>query len=70
MQSFPCRRALYCKNTFVWPHVDARMLRLSPAFCRTFLPGSSTVPLALAVMFLTLSVSNTNSLCCGLFAKV
>jgi hypothetical protein len=28
------------------------------------------VPLALAVMFLTLSVSNTNSLCCGLFAKV
>jgi hypothetical protein len=32
--------------------------RFSPAFCRTLRPGSSTVPLALAVMFLTRSASS------------
>src|SRR5229473_3372112 len=29
------------------------MPRFRPAFCLTFLPGASTVPLAVAVMFLT-----------------
>src|ERR1039458_6093452 len=31
----------------------SRMDRLSPAFCLTFVPGSSTLPLALADIFLT-----------------
>src|SRR5450631_438551 len=42
------------------PQLECRMLRFSPAFCRTFLPGSSIVPFALAVMFLICSPSNTS----------
>ena len=36
---------------------SSRMLRSSPAFCFTFVPGSSTLPFAERVIFATSSAS-------------
>ena len=51
---------LYRVYVLIFPQPALRMDLLSPDFCRTFLPGSSTVPLAEAVMFLIGNPSNTS----------
>ena len=50
------RPALYFSMDRRTAQPVSRTTRLSPALARTWRPGSSTVPLALRVMFLTLSV--------------
>ncbi len=55
----PYRAVLYASMVTVRPHASAAMERFSPAFCATFLPGSSTVPRADVTMFVMVSASTT-----------
>src|SRR5437588_12770751 len=53
--------ALYATIEMRPPHEAARISRLSPAFCATWEPGSSRVPLAERTMLAILRSSNTRS---------
>ena len=61
MQSLPAASALYFVYCLVWPQALLRIARFRPRFWATFLPGLSTVPAALFVMFLTFRASKTKS---------
>src|SRR5450759_3838216 len=52
--TFSTRPGAFCSSRVTsTPQPLARMARFSPAFCRTFVPGASTVPLAERVMLRT-----------------
>src|SRR5450759_3722090 len=52
--TLPTRPGAFCPSRVTsTPQPFARMARFRPAFCRTFVPGASTVPLAERVMLRT-----------------
>jgi hypothetical protein len=55
----PRRVSLYVSRVTVRPHASALIERFSPDFWATFVPGSSTVPLADLTMFVIWSASTT-----------